>query len=178
MKPAALWQFLPQFNDGYQAPSTYVPVYSRCLTAVWRRIRNLGLAGIAPTSIVLRKVAWSREFAQGQLSLPGVIVSPEGSESMPLGSGTNLRDDIGYAVLVTILTADNEQIAGSLKSPLEWRETIARAFSQQPLPDVEEVIRCTVEPRAVVGPDAYQRGLLQSSLVLRFVSRERRGQFY
>lgn len=176
MKPAELWQFLPQFADGYHPSSQYVPVYSRCLTAVWRRLRNLGLVGIAPTSIVLRKVAWTREFAQGQLSLPGIIVSPEGSESTPLGSGTNLRDDIGYAVLVTILTADNEQLAGSLQAPLEWRETITRVFSQQPLPDVEEVIRCTIEPRAVIGPDAYQRGLLQSSLVLRFVSRERRRQ--
>lgn len=176
MKPAELWQLLPQFADGYQPPSSYVPVYSRCLTAVWRRIRNLGLVGIAPASIVLRKVAWTREFAQGQLSLPGIIVTPEGSEAMPLGTGTNLRDDIGYAVLITILTADNEQTAGSLKSPLEWREAIARAFGQRPLPDVEEVIRCTIEPRAVVGPEAYQRGILQSSLVLRFVSRERRGQ--
>lgn len=174
MKPASTWQFLPQFADGYRPTTPYVPVYSRCLTAVWRRIRNLGLAGIAAESIVLRKVAWTREFTQGNLDLPGIIVSPEGSEAMPLGSGTNLRDDIGYAVLVTILTADNEQVAGSMTSPLQWREEIARAFGQQRLSDVAEVIRCTVEPRAVVGLEAYQRGLLQSSLVLRFVSRERR----
>lgn len=174
MKPTMIWQHLPQFGDGYLSTEPYVPVFARCLTAVWRRIRQLGLAGIASQSIVQRKVPWSREFVGGELTLPAIVVSPEGAESQPLGTGTNLRDDVGYGVLITLLAADNEQLSGSLKRPLEWREAIARAFRHQRLPEVSEIIRCTVEPRAMIGSEAYQSGWLQSSLVLRLVSRERR----
>jgi len=174
MKPTLIWHHLPQFAEGYLAALPYQSVYARCLSAVHVRIRHLNLPGIDTAGIVVRKLPWAREFTQGTLPLPGIVITPEGQESAPAGHGTNLRDDIGYPVLVTLLAADNEQIAGAMELPLLWREQIARAFRQQRLLTVDEVIGCTVEPQTVIATEAYQRGVLQSAVLLRFISRERR----
>ena len=175
MKPALLWHFQSQFAHGYLPPAApYVPVYARCLSAVFARVQSLGLGGIAAESIVLREVPWARDFTQGVLDLPGIVITPEGAESASISAGTNRRDDIGYPILVTLLAADNEQSVDNLRAVLRWREVIARAFRQQRLSDVDEVIACQVENRPVIGAEAYQKGMLQSALLLRFISREPR----
>jgi hypothetical protein len=78
---------------------------------------------------------------------------------------------------VTIVDRDNQERTreANLDQYLLWREQIARAFRQQRLSGVPEIYTCIVEPDQVVGADAWSKNLFASSLVLRFLSRERRG---
>jgi len=150
-------------------------VHHRCLAAVQSKVRALGLAGLDADSVLVRKLPIDRGLGP-QVSLPAVLVTPE-RETMPPGAGVNLRDDVGYAVAVTLVDRDNQEpsLSANLNQYLRWREQIARAFRHQRLPGVPEIVTCTVEPAGVVGADAWAKNLYVSSLVLRFTSREQRG---
>jgi hypothetical protein len=177
MKPAALWPWLPPFCDRFDGGPisvAYRPVHQRCLSTVQARIRALALPGLAASSVVVQKLPWARAFTDGRYAFPGVIVSPLGAETMPAEAGTNRRDDVGYPVHVSIVAADNQDLTSHLAMYLLWREKIARAFRNQPLQGVPEIIRCDVEPHRIVLPEEFIKGIFHSELLLRFVSREPR----
>lgn len=178
MKPAALWPWLIQYHDDCPvivAATPYRPVHYRCLLAVQELIIALHLPGVADASVVVQKLPWARKFTDGVYPFPGVIVSPLGAETMHPEQGTNRLDDVGYPVHVSIVAADNQDLTSNLGAYLLWRESIARAFRNQPLDGVPEIIRCTVEPQQIVLPEEFTKGVFHSELLLRFVSREPRG---
>jgi hypothetical protein len=150
-------------------------VHERCLLAAQSVIRSLALSGIDDASVVVRKLPWSREFTQGELPFPGIILSPLERETMDHWRGTNLRDDVGYPVQVSIVDRGNQDLQTNLGRMLIWRQRIARAFRNQRLTDVEEIMTCVVEPHHIYLPEAFDKGVDQSTLTLRFMSREPRG---
>lgn len=151
-------------------------IHSRCLEATQARLRLLGLAGLANERVLVEKVPTARTVSRVLDGLPAIILSPHRA-AMPAVAGTNGLDDVYYDVLVTLLDRDNQEPtnAANLDRHLLWRQQIVRAFRNQRLPGVAEVIDTLVDP--VEGPDAeaWKREYLSSSLLLRFVSRERRG---
>lgn len=152
-------------------------VLYRCLRAVQSRLQLLALADIAGSEIIVQKLPLDRALGSATFhELPAVLVSPE-QESMDPHAGVNQRDDVGYGVRVTLVDRDNQERTreANLDKFLLWREQIARAFRQQRLSGVPEIYTCIVEPDQVVGSDAWTKNLFASSLVLRFLSRERRG---
>lgn len=151
-------------------------LHERCLTAVRARIHTLALPGLPAANVFVRKLPWANEFlsAPDEFALPGVIVSPLGSELMNPLAGTNLRDEVSYPVFISIVANDNQQLSANLGRYLAWRQRLARAFRHQPLPGVDEVIDCHVEPTAIVLPEAFTRGVFHSGLVVRCVAYESR----
>jgi hypothetical protein len=152
-------------------------VHERCLLAVQTGIQSLDLRGLLSASVVVQELPWARDFlgANPKHALPGVIVSPWGSEQMDASQGTNLKDDVEYPVCISIVAANDQRLTAHLGRYLLWRQCMSRAFRNQPLSGVDEVLTCLVEPGQVVLPDAFLRGLYHSALLLRFVSRESRG---
>ena len=151
-------------------------VYSRCLDAAAARIRLLALEDLAADGVRVRKLASDRDLGDGlAYELPCVLVTPDGQEQADAAAGTIGRDDIGYAVRITLLAADDQDLENHLPRYLGWRERIARAFRNQKLPSVSEVFTCAVEPREVMSHEAWRDNLWQSALVLRFFARETRG---
>ncbi|HEX3725834.1 MAG TPA: hypothetical protein VHV08_06310 [Pirellulales bacterium] len=158
-------------SDGLEA------LHSRCLTAVQARIGSLALPGLPSENIVVHKLPLERRLGPTSTSaLPAVIISPRRT-AMPPAGGTNNLDDVDYDVLVAILDRDNREptLAANLDRHLLWRQQIARAFRNQRLSGVAEVINAAVEPAEGLLEEAWKRELMVSALLLRFTSRETRG---
>lgn len=152
-------------------------LHARCLTAVQARIRSLTLSGLPSDNVVVRKLPVDRNLAaSGAIGLPAIVLSPRRAE-MPPTTGTNSRDDVHYDVLVAIFDRDNQEptLQLNLDRHLLWREQIARAFRNQRLTGVAEVINAQVEPAEGLLDDAWKHELMASALLLRFTSRETRG---
>jgi hypothetical protein len=146
-------------------------IHYRCLLAVQARIQGLLLEGIAAENVVLQKLP----FLETNASLPRILLSHLGKEDVSSEPGTNLRDDIGYPVVVSIIAADNLDQQQNASQYLLWRERISQAFRHQRLAEVPEVWTCRIEPRQVTTSDAFSHNVYHSSLTLRFFSRESRG---
>src|SRR5262249_24124364 len=155
--------------------SAYDSVWHRCLLAVQSQIKSLNLTGINASNIVVQKVPWARDFTNGALSFPGIVVCPWHAEDMNPQAGPNRRDDDGYPVLGSIVAKDNQDLTSHLGSYLLWREKIARHFRNQRLVGVPEIIKTVATPMSVVLPEAFVKGVFHSAFVFRFISREVRG---
>jgi hypothetical protein len=152
-------------------------LHTRCLAAAQARIVSLALSGLAASSVVIRKLPVDRHLgASGGIALPAVILSPRRA-AMPPAAGTNGFDDVHYDVLVTIFDRDNQEptLALNLGRHLLWREQIARAFRNQRLGGVPQIIHAEVEPAEGLLEDAWKHELMVSAMLLRFTSREPRG---
>jgi hypothetical protein len=150
-------------------------IHTRCLAAAQARIRLLGLDGLAGDSVVVEKVPAGRNLAT-LVGLPAIVLSPHRA-AMPAVEGTNSLDDVFYDVLVAIFDRDNQEstLQANLGRHMLWRQQIARAFRNQRLSGVPEVINCGVEPAEGLLEEAWKRELMTSAVLLRFTSRETRG---
>ena len=150
-------------------------IHSRCLEAVQARIRLLALEGIDNQRVVIEKVPAGRNLS-ATIGLPAIVLSPERA-AMPTAEGTNGADDVHYDVLVAIFDRDNQEptLQANLGRHMLWRQQIARAFRNQRLSGVPEVINSEVEPAEGLLDEAWKRELMASALRLRFTSREPRG---
>jgi hypothetical protein len=110
------------------------------------------------------------------VALPAILITPQG-ETVDPNSGTNLMDDVTYAVRVTLVDRDNQEptLIANVDRYFVWRQRIARTFRNQPLAAVPEIYTTTLEPGDVVDAAAWESNLFASVLTLRFVSREPRG---
>lgn len=151
-------------------------LHARCVAAAQARIRSLALAGVPNENVVMQKLPAVRNQLRSVDGLPAVIVSPHRAD-MPQTLGTNAQDDVHYDVLVAIVDRDNQEptLAQHLDRHLLWRQQIARAFRNQRLPGVSEIIDTTVESAEGLLEDAWKRELAASAVLLRFTSRETRG---
>jgi hypothetical protein len=158
-------------TDGLEA------LHARCLTAVQARIRSLALSGLSGDNVVIKKLPLDRPLVgSGGIGLPAIILSPR-REAMPITAGTNGLDDVHHEVLVAMFDRDNQEqtLQLNLDRHLLWRQQVARAFRNQRLTGVPEVINAAVEPAEGLLSEAWKQELLVSALLLRFTSRETRG---
>jgi hypothetical protein len=176
MQPVQLWPWFLSRGPGTAASTPVHSVHWRCLQAVCTGVRSLGLDGLQSASVLLLKIPAAVSLGAANVPLPSVLVTPYGPEHMNRLQGTNRNDDVEYPVLVSIVDRDNQDpTAGRLDQYLNWREQIARAFRNQKLPAVPEIIGCWVEPSTIVQPESWMKGFFHSSLLFWFVSREPRG---
>lgn len=140
----------------------------------------LALPDLADANVVVRKVPTTRLKDLPEGRFPCVQIAPWGVDSVTASS--NLRDDIGYPVLVAIMASeadDAEQPESEqtrlLEMYLKWRETIRKSFSNQRL-TTTLCWQVTVEPLPVTDRESwFERGLWISGMVLRCINRESRG---
>ena len=138
-------------------------------------MKALALAQLANASVVVLEQPWTRLFEgdDPRLPLPGILVCLTGTERITIAS--NVRDDVGYPVLVSIVAKNNQELRTWLPRYTLWREKIERAFRWGKLPGVQSVISMTIEPGTIVVPEPFARTIWHSALVVRCVSREPRG---
>ena len=184
LPPGHYFGYAASAADGVQVVSGVVyfvvtdgaeSLHTRCLDAVQARIRLLGLEGMASDHVVIEKLPAARNLAES-LGLPAIVISPQRA-AMPAADGTNGLDDVHYDILVGIFDVDNQEptLEANLDRYLLWRQQIARAFRNQRLPSVPEVINSEVEPTDGLPFEAWQRQLMACALKLRFTCREPRG---
>lgn len=164
------------FSQSYFRPlvdPTYRSVWDRCTVAVRDTIDGLTLDGIASAKVVAEW--WPKILRNMTPEPPAVLVAPFASEDYPQ-TGVNDEDDVGYPVVVVMVDKLNNESAANMTRDLLWREQISRVFRFQRLAGVPEIYNTLIQPDVVVHPDAYAHGLLVSTLLFRFVSREERGQ--
>lgn len=143
-------------------------VHWQVLEAAQERVRALRLAEIPDAQVYVKRLPTDRGC-----TLPAVVLSPVLIETE--APGTNIRDDVGYPVQVTIVTVGNQDLDVDERELL-WRERIAQAFRGQRLPTVAEVYICRWEPGSIIDPNLFHdENLFVSAFTLRFMSREIRG---
>lgn len=164
------------FSQSYFRPlvdATYRSVWDRCVFNVKDTIDGLTLSGIASSKIIAEW--WPKILRNMTPQPPAILVAPFAAEDYP-NTGVNDEDDLGYPVIVVMVDAINNDAAANMTRDLLWREQISRVFRFQRLAGVPEIYTCQIQPDVVVHPDAIANGLLVSTLLFRFVSREPRGQ--
>jgi hypothetical protein len=135
-------------------------------------------AALPTANIVSLKLPIDRVFKSpaAPVTLPAILFTP-GRQSMPPAEGTTSQDDVYYPMLATIVEADNQEptFTANLARRELWFERIARAFRNQRLAGVSEVVLITVEPSDIVDRSAWGQQLLVSAMNLKFHTREPRG---
>lgn len=139
-------------------------IFYQCLLAVQSIIQGLALDGIASADVVVQKLPWDRRITK-----PGILIHPRTEQIFP---ATNESDDVGYAVMVTMISASNEDLVTDLDRLTLWREQISRGFRHKPLPGVGCVYTVKVEPGVVVLPEGFSKMYDVGALTLRCISRE------
>lgn len=163
-------------------------IQRQILERVQSDIRSLGLVAIDDDNVVIVKA--DKECERVEIGLAGVVILPFGSEGIPLGGGTNLRDDIQYMVSVIFVdchrqdAVDQEPADAEQGEPdqnyhaditLSWREIVRKHFSRKRLEGINSVYTCNVLPQAVLDPAEFlARNIWKSTLNLQFISREER----
>jgi hypothetical protein len=158
-------------TDGVEA------LHARCLDAVQARIRALALSGLQHDRVIVQKFPLERNVTgESGVGLPAIVVSPRRA-AMPPTVGTNHFDDVHYDVQVSIFDRDNQEptLEANLDRQLLWREQIARAFRNQRLVGVPQIINAEVDPTDELSKDGWKHQLMISTLLVRFTSRETRG---
>ncbi|KKN80762.1 hypothetical protein LCGC14_0325680 [marine sediment metagenome] len=150
-------------------------IHNQCLTEVQTIIRNLGLAGVASASIVVKKLPLERTKDNDSLSYPIIIITPEQSVLNPT-AGSNVQDDIVYGVGVNVVDDDNQErtLAANINKYLLWLQEIRKAFHSKRLQNITTVNTCAVVPMPPVSQHHWLNNFWASGHLLKFTSRENR----
>ena len=161
LDPGVYWVYAVATESGASAASNLVylcvttgadSTQQRILEAVQATIRGLSLDGIDSANVYIRSNPWDRD-----LTKPCVVISQH-TEQIPANEGTNLRDQIGYAAIVTFVKKSNEDVTTSRNGYFEWRRRSMAAFRNGRLAGVSEVFRCVVEPLPILHPSGFDKG--------------------
>ncbi len=117
-------------------------VHDQCCRAVQATIQSLGLAGVANSSVVIKKLALQRFLGSLRtlgVPLPAVVILPEPEQQDP-ARGVNGLDDVVYPVTAVFIQTDNQEptVAANLATVLGWRQKLNRAFRQQRLAGADD----------------------------------------
>lgn len=171
MADAVLWQILEAVQTGLQNALTFSPQGQDTV------------ATIKNEAIVIRKLEGDSDgnaVGKADELCPGIIITPPNTVICDPSEGTNLRDDVDYAVLCQIIDRDNQTKLTNLRSYLKWQEKIRKYFNQQGLSAVQTsdgiVNRVLCEQVQVVDRAHWVRHqLFRAGVVIRAISREPRG---
>lgn len=141
------------------------------LTSVKTQIESLNLTDIADASIIIQKVPSTRDFQS--TDFPAILIAPGTPKHNPQ-AGTNLRDQIEYAVGVFIVDADQQNQTLNRDKYLTWYEEIVKKFRTPRLTGADTVVNSYVSPGAVVDPGWFEVGEYHAGMSLWFVSWESR----
>lgn len=140
-------------------------VFYRCLLAVAETVRGLDLGG-AQQNVMVRKLPY-----KNKKWTVGIFVTPV-TETLIAGGGTNVSNDPGYRVQVTIAQRNEQSNTENLDRFLLWRQTVRREFHHKRLSGVAESIINYVEPGPVFLPIAYDDDFDVQAMVIRCTCRD------
>jgi len=141
------------------------------LITVKTQIESLELTGIDDASIIIQKVPSARDFASDDF--PAILIAPGTPKHNPQ-AGTNLRDQIEYAVGVFIVDTDNQDQTANRDKYLTWYESIVKKFRTPRLAGVESIVNSYVSPGAIVSSEWFEVGEYHAGMTLWFISWETR----
>jgi hypothetical protein len=147
-------------------------IHKAILDAYVGRIQGLALSGLPAANVQARWLPRVPENVDGG-AFPRVWVTPVDAEGQP-GILTGL-DDIEYPVLVNIVDQSMQDYVRNLDRNLLWRQLIFSAFRHQRLVGVPSIITTDVEPKPIVDPAAFTKGLFYSGMMFKPRSRQSRG---
>ena len=124
---------MPEINWDYSLEDT---VYGTILVKAKERIVAASLPSIATGRVQIRKLAWPDApdtTGDDALLPPCIIVSPR-PEIVNWRDGTNERDDVVYAFMVSMVLANGRDLTTKgIGLQLAWRQTIRRLFHNKSL---------------------------------------------
>lgn len=145
-------------------------LYRQALDQVVTVIQGLALSSLENAEIRVGKFTWDNEYTNR-----GITVEP-GDEIE--GRGTNLRDDIGYPCVVTMVTGTSREWAQNVTLVTGWRQAIRRAFHEKRITiatlDQSNRIICKVLHAPFKVPDQYREHWDAGRLIVWVWFREQR----
>jgi hypothetical protein len=146
-------------------------VHYQILLAYQALLQALKLFGGKPQQVQL---TWSAKGALQVLGQrPGCVIFPHTSEGQ--GDVMANTDDVDYPTCIALFDNAAGPIA-NLPRNLLARQQVFRALRHVRVPGVPTTITTTVQPKEIVLDDWFDaKGLWYSALLMRPVSRERRG---
>jgi hypothetical protein len=122
---------------------------------------------IATANFAQKKFPWKLNTA-----LPGLFLSPVPELEK---NATNVSDDIGHGVQVTIAQVGNQDLESNMDRLFFWREKAMRVFRNR-VPDgmPADVYKCEIEPRPIVDPAAFVGQVDATAFVVRCWARTTR----
>ncbi len=156
-------------------------VYTQCRLAIQARIQSLTLASITtlPAALTAGDVYVFPELDKVFFSLitsfPCVLVTPPPRGAETVGGGTNLREDIGHPVLVSIVDRVSPLDAAARAPTYElWREQILAALRFGKLAGSSLVFIVKPEPGPIAQWEKPNYQLFYSYLTFRCFARQAR----
>ena len=161
-------------------------VHYGLLEKVQTQIRALITAGTIPTilsaDVLIRKVPIAIDYktapATGEFQLPGIVISY--IPKMQVQPWSNLRDRIGYPILIDILAKDSQDATSNHDVYLKWHEDILDEFRTRRVTltsPAASFLSCDYDPvgQIVSWPAWAGQGLHVSSIPLVFWMLKTRG---
>jgi hypothetical protein len=150
-------------------------IVQQLLDYVAATVQSLNLTGISSVNVTKR---WTpRALRQAEaLSLPKVLVCPWDRFSFP-GILTG-KDDIGIAILVVFVAAQNQDNDANLNRNNVWRWRTLSAFRYQAPAGISAEFgcyNCIPEDAGVLESSWFDKNLYVSALSFRFITRTPRG---
>jgi hypothetical protein len=139
-----------------------------CANGAQTVIRALGLTGMPSANVVVQKFPMQPEGVE-----PCIVLSHGQAESYR--GGTNLRDEKGYPVMVSIYVGANQSQTINASRTMTWRESIMDTFINQRLSGVTEINTCTIETSPTFDTAWLSSNVDRSSFTLRFWGLHTRG---
>lgn len=162
----------------FQATTASDSLYRRILLGAQAKIQAIcplvSLTG-PPGNIEASNVFEMPAINEAVLTWPCVVITPPLGQGEQVKTVVNLRDDIGYPFVVSILDRCSSNEAGDKeKTFYRWREQLSRLLRYQRLPGIAEVYTVALEPKAMVAWQPPEYEFFLSSLGFRAWSRETR----
>lgn len=166
------WVFARTASDF--SPLAYLSVTDG-LDSVPTRVRSAVKARLLLLGLPLKAV-WEHVTPDDSITLFPCAFLTVGGVREEKRERRALTDYVGYPVQVMFADkAHPGERHQNLPEYERWRYLTDRAFDAQPLPGVDEAVRCVVEPDLIVAPDQGQYEHFASGLTVRCVCRVPRG---
>lgn len=151
-------------------------VITRCIAAVVSRVQLLDLEDIGSTGVHAIPIADDPAMRPTLPTNPCCVVCEEPTPRQ-YAAGTNVRDDVGYAIQVLFMDSTGLGPNAPVGKYRMWRQKAERAFRFQRLPGVtESYLACGIEPLKTLSPERpamYDQ--MVSGFTVRVNTREVRG---
>lgn len=146
--------------------------FGRCLEATKGEIQSLNLEGLSSDRIVIQNVPWNTSAN----SFPWVYVVPR-IDQTNWREGNNEYDRIEYAVLVSMIFANERPLTGGTGLMMHWRREIRKQFHNKTRNDIAldvsdldaMFVRSYVQDGEALIPEQMRSLLFGSWWLVRFV---------
>lgn len=141
-----------------------VAIHEQAMNRIAERLAILDLDG-APG---IYEQSVPDDQTQEVIGYPAILLAPFGVEQIAPGGGTNERSDIGYPVVIVLVTVGNLDQSEGRNQRVMWRQQIVESLEHQPVEIVQAGACCfdiSIEPADIAALPAWMGKMKAASFL-------------